>query len=296
MSIVASYNAESLRPYSELPDITDPAWDPDPLVVVRQGAEGQHLVALGLAHRTDRGNRHYRTLTEYAADFMTVTTEDKRVIINEGGVWPIGDSLDVAYAAGGEAMWLQTYGKATNTPVVSPELPNDGADLMLAEGFTKEEIACFYFVRQVPQFGRITLQKKSFEEYIQDVMTRKADKLGWDFDFSLSNLIATYEDMYGKRFDRAETRFFYEQSVGYMLEPTTRIQKASIVCNMGRDINLLHTQQEYFNRGISSLTGFGWSHVYALQPRIEQMGTHGESSLVVARNLGSLAMNQHRLP
>lgn len=249
-------------------------------------------MALGFAHRTDRGNKHYRVLTENASNFMAITAGEERAIVNEGGVWPLGDTLDLAYAEGGEMMWLQTYGRETKTSVVSPELPHDGADLLLEEGFTCEEIACYYFVRQVPQWQRTTL-RPDFETYMQRKMDRKAQMLEWDFDFSLRNLIAVYEGIYNKRFDRTETRFFYQQSIGYMLPPTSRVHQAAIACNMGRDVSLWRTMKELFDQRVSVLSGFGLSHILAVKPMLEQLGTHGEARFVAAHDLGSLAMDQY---
>lgn len=264
------YRAEGLLPYDQLPDITNPAWNPDPLIVEHLGNEGLCLIGLGLTHRSDLSNPHHQILSRKAADFTTFTDRlgrgHRRVIINEGGVWPYSKSLDLAYEEGGEAQWLQNFGMQIDTEVVSPELPNEGVDLLLDEGFTPEEIACYYFVRQVPQWQRLT-RRPDFSTYIQREMDRYRPLLS--FDFSLPNLITLYEDTYHKHFSQLDTRFFLEQSTGYMLNPTSRVQQVTIACNMGRDINLIHTIQRYFNEDVSVLTGFGWTHIRALQPRLQ---------------------------
>ena len=273
--IAKQYRVEALLPYSQLPDITRPTWNPDPLVVAELlDNNGPLLVALGLAHRSDLGNSHHMMLAQVAASFIAFTdhlgTDYKRVIINEGGVWPRSESLDLAYEEGCEPQWLQNFGIRMGVEVVSPELSNEGVDLLLTEGFTPAEIACYYFVRQVPQWQRST-RRPDFATYIQGKMDYYRPLL--NFDFSLPNLVTLYEDTYHKTFDRTNTRFFLEQSAGYMLTPTSRVQQVSIACNMGRDINLLHTIEQYSKENVSTLTGFGWTHIRALQSRLERMDT-----------------------
>ena len=270
--IVEAYRSERLLPYNELPDITKPGWRPEPLVIERDLGDEQYILGLGLAHRSDIGNPHYRTLTEATARFTGVTATRRRVIMNEGGYWPRRDTLEHAYREGGEMQWLQNYARQARIKVVSPELPHDGCDLLLEEGFTPAEIACYLFVRQVPQYRRLDPSVHlSFDYYISEKMDQRAKETGLDFNFLVSNLIDVYEGIFQKKFDRNDTQFFYQHSVGYMLEPTSRVQEAAITCNMGRDVNFVRTIQSYVDKGTSVEWVCGWTHVRALEDRLRTM-------------------------
>lgn len=272
--IAEAYRSEGLLPYNELPDITQPGWCPDPLVIERDLGDGQYLLGLGLAHRSDLGNPHYQALTEAAARFRTVTAASRCIIMNEGGYWPRSDTLEDAYRGGGEMQWLQNYARRAGIKVVSPELPHDGCDLLLEEGFTPAEIACYLFMRQVPQYNRLDPNVHlSFDYYISEKMDQRARETGLNFNFLVSNLIEVYEDTFCKKFDRNDTQFFYQHSVGYMLHPTSRIQEATITCNMGRDVNFVRTIQSYIDKGLSVAWGCGWTHVRVLEKRLRGMGS-----------------------
>ncbi len=266
ISIAEAYRREGLIPYSELPDITQRGWCPEPLIIERDLGDGQYLAGLGLAHRSDIGNPHYRALIQTTTRFMGATVAAERILMNEGGPWPLSDTLEEAYKAGGEPQWLQNYGATEGVSVVSPELRRDGASLLLQEGFIPSEIACYLFVRQVPQYERLDPgTRPSFDEYIGRKMRQRAIETGVNFDFGLSNLIGTYETMFNKKFDREDTQFFYQHSAGYMLEPTSRVQEAATICNMGRDVNFIRTTQRYINQGFSVEFGCGWTHIYVMQ-------------------------------
>ncbi|HYH75099.1 MAG TPA: hypothetical protein VD735_04010 [Candidatus Saccharimonadales bacterium] len=276
--IAEAYRSEGLLPYNQLPDITQPGWCPDPLVIEREVDDGQRLLALGLAHRTDIGNEHYRALTESTTRFTGASVARRCIIMNEGGYWPSSDTLEHAYREGGESQWLQQHARQAGMAVVSPELPRDGCDLLLAEGFTPPEIACYLFVRQAPQYGRLNRTiHRSFDYYMSKEMDQRAKETGLHFNFLVSNLIAVYEDTFHKKFDKNDTQFFYQQSVGYMLEPTSRIQEAAIACNMGRDVNFVRTIQSYVDEGVSVAWGCGWTHVRALEGRLRNMAPRSVS-------------------
>jgi hypothetical protein len=278
-SLAEAYRAEGLLPYHELPDITQPGWCPDPLVIAREPTDNQHLLALGLAHRTDIGNEHYQVLTDRSIRFLGATALVPRVALNEGGdLWQATRDLEVAYKQGGEPRWLRTFARLHHMPVFSPELEKEGAPILLAKGFTPAEIACFYFVRQAPQWSRLTVHwsRPYFEEYMAGHMRNLERITGTlpglkQFSFSYDNLVRTYEDIFGKEFNRKDIQFFYQQSVGYMLKPTSRIQEIAIACNMARDINFVRTIQEYVNDGVSVEWVCGWTHVRALQERLKHM-------------------------
>jgi hypothetical protein len=271
-SIAEAYRAEGLLPYHELPDITQPDWCPDPLVVERDFGDGQRLLALGLAHHSSLESPHYRVLVDNTARFMGATVVRKRLILNEGGIWPRADTLEQAYQAGGEAQWTQNYGMQTETQVESPELDREGIPLLLEEGFTPAEIACHIFVRQVPQYWRLDWRMhRSFDFYIEQAMRDQAIRTGLNFDFQVSTLITLYEDTFGRKFDKRDTQFFYQHSVGYMLEPESRVQEVAIASNMARDLNFLRVVRSYLDKGMSVEWVCGWTHVRALQAKLESM-------------------------
>jgi hypothetical protein len=271
-SIAEIYRDEGLLPYSELPDITQPGWCPEPLVIEREVAAGQHLLALGLAHHADVGNPHYQALTESTDRFISATTPERRCMLHEGGHRSPSKTLKSAYEEGCEPQWIQTRGSQTKTKVVSPELYRDGVPFLLEEGFTPPEIACYLFTRQAPQYSRLDPKKQlSYKYYLDETMRDHGIKTGLNYDFQVSTLITLYEDTFHRKFDIKDTQFMLQQSVGYMLEPTTRIQEVAIACNMGRDVNFLKAIQTCVDHGVSVEWVCGLTHVLALKERLEDM-------------------------
>jgi hypothetical protein len=272
-TIAEAYRSEGLLPYNELPDITQPGWRPDPLVIERDLGNGQHFLGLGLAHLSEVGNPHYNVLTERSQRFIGTTATQRRTIFNEGGLWPQSDTLEDAYEEGGEAQWLQNFGRQNRVRVISPEPLQESAPRLLEEGFTKKELTCQLFIRQAPQYGRLDRRKHrgGYQYYMEEKMHQLSILTKLNFNPDFSYLVGLYEGMLDRKFDRNDTQFFYEQSVGYMLKPTTRIQEITIASNMLRDVHFVQTIQAYVNQGISVEWACGWTHVRALQARLMDM-------------------------
>lgn len=284
-------SAPRLNSYETLPDITELSWDCHPLVMHRLGKRGQQLLFIGVRHDSEpiESNPHYVKVRLATRNFMSLTEYDSRVVVVEGGIrQEVAGTLEEAYRQGGEGGIAAFYAAWHKVPQVCFEPDNQGVDYLLQQGFSAEEVALFLFARWVPSWYRgytatlndstgRSISPQNFEDFAQGRLTGTGDMASsWPgFPFSYEQLKGMYEKTYGIPFtpEHQETvQFLLKETVGYMLPPGSRVHQAAIMVNHLRDKELAKGLHWLWNRGISALVPFGYSHGSTLQPFIETLG------------------------
>lgn len=238
--------------------------------LVRRDKNGQHLFLIAINHLFHPDAPQYKKLPLLWREFLDLTNAKNCIVLVEGGLRPVCGSDEMAIMQQGEQGLVTNWASKVGIPVASAEPPDYAESKILLKTFTKDEVMYYYFARQIPQWHKIR-PRPDFEQYIATVFERYKKALGWkDFDFSLENLKLIHEKLFHIPFNKEDSDFFYDQH-----NPTigkTVIQKVAAACSSERNVHIAKEIIRYWSEGKSIFSAFGSSHVYRLEPIIQELG------------------------
>lgn len=256
--------ASRLLTYVQLKKIYRNGEKPTPYVV-KHSKDKQLLVFIAFNHLNDPADKRFIKIRQEWQAFLDATGGQERIVLTEGGVRPALADEETAIKRFGEPGLLSLLAHQEGILVATPEPPDDYDKREAAKKFPIEAVVYYLFARQIPQWHR-TEPKPNFREYMQDMLNRYQQALGWDFDFSFDNLVKVHEHLFNKPFDMDDKQFFHVQS-----DPTreeTVVQQVSRACSRARDEHIAAELVRYWKEGKSIFSVYGSAHVYMIEPVI----------------------------
>ena len=264
-----------ILPYEELIRIYREHLKPCPYVV-SVVADNQSATFVAVKHTNDLKDSQITIIRNAWKEFQDNTLTSKRIILSEGGVSPLEKDEVAAIEKYGEPGLLRFWADKSDIEIDSPEPSRKYEADELLKKFSKAEVMHYYFTRQVPQWHRERHGSSAgFEEYMQYILAKYAKVLGWDFDFSLENLIEIHESITGEEFDYEDGQFLFDLS-----NPTQDsyiTQKVARASSNLRDQHFADSITKYWEEGYSIFGVFGSAHVYRLEPVIKGLATNESS-------------------
>jgi hypothetical protein len=280
-----------LSRYDTLPDSSGSFIQP--LFIARQ-RDRQILFVVSGNHEPDPTDPSINMIRRTIDLFGNLTEGQRRTLLGEGGIRVPTSDEDTSIRKDAEAGLVAFKGAVLGIPVDSPEPRNfSESEVLLEEGFTQKQIMYYYFARQIPQWHITrTAHGKGFIPYMNDVLAKyktylinleKERKDGdmrpkWtDFEFSLNHMEEIHNDLFpDNSFDPNDMDFFLNQTATLRLQTTT-IQQLARTCNALRCESILSDILKRWNNNESLLVVYGYSHVYALTPLLEILGSESVS-------------------
>lgn len=224
--------------------------------------EKQALYFVGFQHSNNFSSPDFKRLKPIWADFLDEKNKSKIVLV-EGGNWPLKKTDEEAIKSGGEAGLLTLWAHQNKIDYCSPE-PDEMKEITsLLKKFSKDEIMYYYFARLVDQWhrrGKIVPLKT----YIEDkYMTGYKKITNWkDFDFTFENFIKIHNEIHDHAFDSENKECFYDDS-------NPIFSKIAEVSSLFRDKYIVNEIFKNWEKGLSIFVIYGSGHAigqeYALR-------------------------------
>ena len=197
--------------------------------------------------------------------FVNATQGHNRIVLTEGGIWPIEPDETTAIKVSGEPGLLSLLADRAQIVVDTPEPSDDDEANALKEQFPAEAIIYYYFARQIPQWHEIK-PRPEFRSYMQQLLEGYQHILHWDFDFSFDAMTTVHQQLFNRVFDEHDLEFFKNQ-VG-TIHPETIIHEVSKARVEYRDRHIARELIRYWESSTSVFTVYGSYHFYTLEPLI----------------------------
>jgi hypothetical protein len=268
-------------------------------IVLKYGFKGSFIFIMGVEHSNDPNSNTVAKIKETVLGYIKETPKEKRLIIVEGfsEVKPLcKGTFEQSIIEGGESMGLTFLAKKSNSEVISPE-PTDKyiADQLLKEGFLKEEIILFFFLRQSIDIIRRSenLRGQENKYLIQFTNHIKENlELPWlnAFDGTDTNLIQIIKEInsiakihIGKELFRVEnnvvlTNLTYDEANNHFFAPYPPKSDKIIITNKInssqdhiREDRILREIYNAVKLNKSPLAVYGYSHVVKLKPALDYL-------------------------
>jgi hypothetical protein len=262
------------RPYDTLPDIADPNWEPEPLLVTRN-ISNQLLLAVGVKHRTQPGSetKQYNAVREGFSYFELATRGLTRVVVVEGGTRTIVDDPDEAYRQGSESSMTASLAAQHDIKQCSFEPDCYATKHLLDQGLLRRHVALYLTVRLLPVWSRrinATGPSKwiSFENWVKPRLRLLRTEIGWEEFSSYASIEQLYKEHYGSPFtpdDPVTIQYMLRETVGYMYAPVSPVHEVAIAANKQRDVCLALGIASLWQAGYSAFVPYGYSHIDTLQ-------------------------------
>lgn len=258
-----------LRSEEQIDDFYEQNGDPAPYVLQCHNKD-QLLVFIGSAYCNEPNDPQFDVIRHEWARFVEMTTSDRRMALTEGGIWPVEQDETTAIQLHGELGLLAFLADQARVSVATPEPPQSEEGDFLLQQFSAEEIMYYYFARQIPQWHRMT-QRPDFRSYMQHTLDGYQAALGWNFDFSVDNMIGIHAQLFDRVFDEGDEEFFADQARFGNETPIQQVSQASVEF---RDRHIARELLRYWNQGLSIFSVYGSHHAYVLEPMIRELDSN----------------------
>jgi hypothetical protein len=230
----------------------------------------QYLYYFGSRHSYDPKDPEFIELKSFFNEFSEKTKDRNRIVLVEGGNWPIIEDEERSIIECSEMGFVAHLAAKLNIERISPEPPDKLLFSELSKQYSRDEVAYHYFARSCWQWERM-IEKKSFEAYINSVLEAYKYTSGWsDYDFSLVHMKEVHKTLFGKEFDMSDKFFFRD-----IIDPTkdhTVVNKISRFEDEGfRDGHIVNEIEKYWKKGKSIFVIYGSSHAEIQEPALRTL-------------------------
>lgn len=230
--------------------------------------DSQTFYCFGAQHTYEPNDEQINAVESLWREFLSISKDQKKVVLIEGGLRPSFISKEEAILNDGETGFLSWLAEKEHVPAMTAEPDEKQERVELLKRFSKEEIQLYYFLRWIYQWSNL-LSKPSFQEYIDHCLELDKRSSGWDsFDFSYSNMKSIFREKLNMDFDENDSEFLYS-AVNPVDERyvTNKIAKAS---GEIRDAAIMDNVIRLWNGGHSVFSVYGDGHITAFIKRIQK--------------------------
>lgn len=236
----------------------------------------RELVYIAASHENRVGSTTFKLIDRAFGEY------DFRVVVLEGfpaslGVTPpsivqnFENGRDGGFYRWGEPAYAALKARDLGIPFLGGEPDEEDVIREAREaGFSAEDMAGFYFVRQIPQFVRDgSVRSASLGELYDTFLPRMREELKLEpEDFGFREFLAWYETANGKTLD---LQTFDSEETAPLARGEYRTQRISHVIGMARDRFVVRLTARLLERHDRVLVVFGRSHLAQQRPALEEM-------------------------
>ncbi len=230
----------------------------------------QYLYYFGSKHSYDQSLPQFDELRTFFNEFVLKTKDKQRIVLVEGGNWPLGKDEEESITEYGEMGFITYLANKANIEKVCPEPPTRLLYTELEKKFSRDQIEYYYFARSCWQWARMN-KTSGFESYIRGVLKQDEKDSGWEgYDFSFEHMKVIHKDIFGTEFDISDSQFFRK-----ITDPTktdTVMNKISRFEDEGfRDLYILGEVEKYWEQGKSIFVIYGSTHAVIQEPALRTL-------------------------
>lgn len=224
----------------------------------------KYLYYFGSRHSFDLKHEQFESIRKFFNDFVIKTEGTKRIVLVEGGNWPVEQNEEIAIKKYGEMGFTAYLANQYGIERKSPEPTKIDINAKLLRYFSKKEILYFRFLLRTEQWQKL-VEKPLFKTYIETRLKNFETTLGWsDISFSLENLYAIHKELFHTSFDENDTDF-----IKRILNPINKLSPLNkILCldSEIRDQFVLSEVEKYWNEGTNIFIIYGLTHAVMQEP------------------------------
>jgi hypothetical protein len=207
---------------------------------------------------------------KFWSEFVKNTDGQKRIVFVESVVHSLKETEEENIQKSGGPGFITFLAAQANIEIYCPE-PNRTYEMnKLAENFSKENIAYFYFARSVNGWHRIVDPKPEFDGYIVKYLERDKNMSGWiDFDFSIPNIKKIHKEIFGTEFDQNDSSFF--KSIVTPVNKKTISNQIAQSCSDLRNEYIIKEICKYWGMKYSVYIHYGAGHAVMQEPVVRSL-------------------------
>lgn len=239
--------------------------------VVEAGNGNHWLLFYGSEHTNNPEHAQFRDLEERWKRFTSETSQP--IALVEGRFDEVLESETEDRAAsikdGGEAQFVVHLARRDGIEVVSPEPDRVWEVNELAKEFGRDNVAFYYFIRQIGWWNRFT-EKPDIKAEAADMLELMKNAYSWDdTDFSVERMEAIHQELFGKPLSWDDTQWVYDITTPTPTDYVTN--KISRRSGELRDEYILQQIEKYWQAGKSLFAVFGSAHAIRLEPALKAL-------------------------
>lgn len=227
----------------------------------------QELCFLGSDHTDDPDNSHVKFIEKRWQEFLKEHPNKEDVIVFvEGGTRPVISSADEAIKRHGEPGLMVYLAHQAGVKFDSPE-PQSRRDEIreLLKKFPEEEVAYYYFIRDVVSW----LRRKNPNSNLDDFINRRLEYLktrdvGWHIDITHESMICFHNKKFGHQFG-LDDKDCFESSASPYENPVAS------ACSHYRDAYIVAEIKKYWDEGKSIFVVYGMGHSVTQEPALKEL-------------------------
>lgn len=234
-------------------------------------SQNQFLLYFGAEHKKNPLDPQFELIKEKWNEFLKKIGKSKSVVIFEG-IANLDDktTIEEAIKKYGESGAVVNLAKEAGIPFIRPEpIINYEAEDLLKE-FTKDEIFYFYVIRSLSSWLR-SADLADFKNFIERIVQRYKTELGWaDYNFSFDpTIIRIHAEIFNKNFDLIDKDFI--SKIVSPMHHKSRINDIARMSTTIRNLEILRTIEDYWQRGYNIFIVYGASHAVMQERAIKNL-------------------------
>ncbi|MCA9347953.1 GNAT family N-acetyltransferase [Candidatus Saccharibacteria bacterium] len=238
--------------------------------IVEAGHGSQRLLFYGSEHTNNPEHPQFRDIEERWDRF--IAEAGKPIALVEGRFDEVAEDETrdgtKAIVDGGEAQFVVYLARKYGIEVISPEPDRVWEASELAKEFGRENVAFYYFIRQVSWWNRFT-EKPDITVEVDKMLELMKNAYRWDnVDFSVGRMEAIHKELFKKPLEWSDTQWIYDITTPTPQEHITN----QIARKSGelRDECVFRQIERYWKDGRSPFAIFGSAHAIRLEPALQK--------------------------
>lgn len=232
----------------------------------------QHLYYFGANHSRDPQDKQFEELRKFWEEFLHKTSGENRAVLIEGGIRETRESEALAIHRDSEAGFISYLAREREIPIFSPEPTDEVEQETLLKKYSREELACYYFLQYAYQWSTYPEGKRpDLAQYVTALLLKYLKGELWNtFDMSLDRMKGVYLSIFKKEFDIDDTDFLHKT-----ISPTQHLSVTnSIARSRGEEVRepyILKEIEKSWNESKSLFIIYGASHAVIHEKAIRSL-------------------------
>jgi len=256
--------------YNEYAEIEKSGFSTPYIVELRN--DGQHLLFYGSEHTNNPEHPQFNDVEERWNRFISNVIQPVALVEGHFDEVSKSDTKDKTKAIvdGGEAQFVVYLARKDNVEVTSPEPDRAWEANQLANEFGRDNVAFYYFVRQIGWWNRFTKKPDVQVEAAKMLALMKITYSWDDVVFSTERMMEIHQVLFDKPLSWDDTQWVYD-----ITTPTPQDHVTNKLARRSgelRDEYILKQIVDYWQSGKSPFIVFGSAHAIRLEPALRKLG------------------------